>query len=81
MGVTRVALLLIKVFEPLVDGSKDVTVILCLCGAVGQPVKVAGVVCTTGTQLTAHPEPKQVRQNARQLKFSPVAFGFLRVAH
>ncbi len=81
MCVTRVALLLLEILQALVDGSKDVTVILCLCGAVGQPVEVSGVVCTTGTQLTAHPEPKQVGQDAGQLEFSPVAFGFLRVAH
>ncbi len=81
MGVTRVALLLLEILQASVDGSEDVCVVLCLCGAVGQPVEVSGVVCTAGTQLTAHTEPKQVRQDARQLKFSPVAFGFLRVAH
>lgn len=81
MGVAGVALLLLEILQALVDGSEDVCVVLCLCGAVGKPVEVTSVVCPAGTQLTAHPEPKQVRQDARQLEFSPVAFGFLRVAH
>ena len=81
MCVARVCLLLLEVFETCVDCSENVAVVFGLGGAVRQPVKVAGVVCSSGTQLTAHPKPKQIGQDARQLKFSPVAFLFLRVGH
>jgi hypothetical protein len=48
---------------------------------IGDAVDVAGVVCTTCTELAACRKAEEIMDQLGRFTFSPIAFGFLRIGH